>query len=492
MKFISIRRNHYSFFLISFSLLVLWGCNTVEEDQPVFESHAEAIDHFISSVHERGVFNGTILVVEDGEVIYEGAYGYADFETQRILNVETDFYLASVSNQFTAMAIMMLKEMDSLSYDDPLTKYFSDFPEYAKGVTIRHIMTHTSGIPDHFNLGSYKPGLTNNDVLEILYRVEELEFEPGDAYSYSNSGYVLLSIIAERASGQPYHQFMKERIFDPLGMDRTLIYDESEPQIENRAVGYNLFDEKYDYDLLTTGSGGMFSNVHDLFLWEQALYTDKLITQETLKEAFTPYKLNNDSVSNYGYGWAIQGDSIVTHSGGLAGYRTFFRRNMSRKNAIIFLTNNGGALSFGSVIQGINNILLDKPVEKPVVPIMIALAKSGISDIDELIEHYWELKKNNPDDYDFSEDQLNTLGYYYLGKKMMKEAIAIFKLNIEVYPNAFNPYDSLGEAYYVDGQYELSIEYYQKSIDLNPNNTNGIEMLLKAKRKQREMRVTNV
>lgn len=492
MKFVSLYRNHYSFALISFSLLLFCGCDMGEQNQAVFESHTEAIDHFISSVQERGVFNGTILVVEDGEVIYEGAHGYADFETQRMLNVESNFYLASVSNQFTAMAIMMLKEMDSLSYDDPLNKFFPDFPDYADGVTIRHLMTHTSGIPDHFNLGSYKPGLTNNDVLEILYTVEELNFRPGRRFSYSNSGYVLLAMIAEKAAGKHYHQFMRQKIFGPLGMDRTLIYDESKPEIDNRAVGYNPFGEKDDYNILTTGSGGMFSNVRDLYKWEQALYTNKMVSQETLKDAYTPYELNDHAISNYGFGWALPNDSIVTHSGGLSGYRTFMWRDIYNRNAIIFLTNNGAAVAIQSVANGVNNILQDKPVGKVVVPIMIALAKSGISDIDELIAKYRELKKNYPDDYDFNENELNTLGYFYLGKEMMKEAIAIFKLNIEIYPNAFNPYDSLGEAYYVDGQYELSIEYYQKSIDLNPNNNNGIEMLYKAKKKLKEMRVTNV
>ena len=142
-------------------------------------------------------------------------------------------------------------------------------------------------------------------MLEILLEVDNPDFSPGNRFSYSNGGYVLLSMIAEKVSEKPYHQFMNEEIFEPLGMKQTLVYDHSKPVISNRAVGYNGAGEKADYDILTTGAGGMYSTVEDLFRWDRALYTEKLISAATLEEAFTPFMLNDGTTSNYGYGWGI-------------------------------------------------------------------------------------------------------------------------------------------------------------------------------------------
>lgn len=329
------------------------------------------IDELMQYSYENGMFNGVVLVSQDGKAIYKNALGYADKDNNRKLNKASVFYLASVSKQFTTMAIMILKEQKKLSYNDKLSQYFPEFPEYANNVTINQLMTHTSGIPDHYRLGAYKKGLTNKDVIELLVKQKQLDFQPGEEFSYSNGGYVLLSLIVEKVSGMPFHKFMETNIFKPLGMNNTLVYDESTPTINNRAVGYNQAGELDDYEILTTGAGGMYSTVDDLHLWDQALYTEKLVSKSTLEEAFTPAMLNNGASTNYGFGWGISekdGKKIVEHSGGLSGYRTFIKRNLDNNSSYILLTNHGDAFNDYGIQNALDNILEGKPYTLPKNP----------------------------------------------------------------------------------------------------------------------------
>ncbi len=443
----------------------------------------EQLDKLMTHCFENNLFNGTILVSENGKVIFRKAYGYADMETKEKLKPESSFYLASVSKQFTTMAVMMLKEKGKLSYEDKLTKFFPEFPDYADRVTVRHLMTHTSGIPDHYRLGAYKVDLTNADVKDLLVKQEKLDFEPGEKYSYSNGGYVLLAMIVEKVSGMPFHKFMKKNIFMPLKMKSTLVYDESKPEVANRAKGHHHISGYNDYEILTSGAGGMYSVIDDLYKWDQALYTEKLVKKETLEEAFTPVKLNSGEISNYGYGWGIQetdNGKIVSHSGGMNGYRTFIRRDLSKNNAHVILTNKGDALAMGDINTAITNILNGEDFDLPKIPLSGKLAEmlKG-NDIETAINDFKKLVDAGLDEYELDEMGINGLGYEYLNAKDYDGAIAIFKLNVGLFPNSSNVYDSLGEAYMENGENDLAVKNYKKSIELNPNNENGISMLKK-------------
>lgn len=445
------------------------------------QTKSKQIDALMKHCHEYGMFNGTILVSEKGNVIYRNAFGDANKEKGEQLVPESEFYLASVSKQFTTMAIMMLKERGKLSFSDPLSKYFPDFPGYADKVTIRHLMTHTSGVPDHYRLNLYRPDLKNSDVLERLIKQDTLDFAPGERYSYSNGGFVMLALIAEKAAGMPFHAFMKENIFDPLGMNHTLVYDESKPAIPNRAVGYNQAGGLDDYEILTTGAGGMFSNIDDLYLWDQALYTEKLVSKETIEEAFTSTVLNDGEVSNYGYGWQVNendGQKIVAHGGSMNGYRTYIRRDLTNRNAHVLLTNNGAAIAMGDINSAIVNILDGKPFELPKIPFASKLREFMQENEGPVAAQLAkDFLSSQSDKYDSDEQGVNTLGYDYLGKEDYPRALAIFQLNIELNPTSANTYDSMGEAYMKSGDKENAIKLYKKSIELNPNNTNGIKML---------------
>ncbi len=322
----------------------------------------ERIGSLMTELYEDGDFNGTILVTEKGQIYYDTAFGFGNFITKEPLTVSSSFYVASVSKQFTAMAIMILKEQNKLSYNDTLTKYFPEFPSYANKITIKHLLTHTSGLINYFKIDLYKPGLTNEDVLNALIKQKALDFYPGNEFSYSNSGYIMLAMIVEKVSGKPFHVFMKESIFDPLGMKNTLVFDKSRPVIKNRAVGFNKKGDLDDYEILTAGDGGIYSTTHDLFLWDQSLYHNVLVDSATLSEAFRETKLNDGSLSNYGFGWVIaenKKNNIVYHNGGLNGYRTSIYRDMNNQSCIILLTNKGDASKVESVTRKILEILRD-------------------------------------------------------------------------------------------------------------------------------------
>ena len=455
--------------------LIFYSC-VPHDDRP------EKLDQFLFYCYDNGIFNGTILLADDGKRIYEKAFGFADVKTREPLNTTSRFYLASVSKQFTTMGVMILKEQGKLSYEDNLNKYFPEFKSYAELVTIRNLMTHTSGIQDHFDLGAYKPGLTNRDVLNLLVAQDSLLFKPGDKFSYSNGGFVLLALIVEKVSGEPFHEFVRKNIFQPVGMDSSLVYDESQPRIPGRAVGFNMFGDEDDYNILTTGAGGIYSNIEDLFKWDQALYTDKLISSETLQEAYTTFKLNNDSLSNYGFGWALsfgEEGQTVSHTGGLSGFRTYIERDLINRNTITYLMNTGND-KIGELTEGIRDILYGRIPQLPKIPIAKRFySKMSEKDLSAAIEDYKNIKKNLPDKYDMSEPQLNDLGYYLLQKGDFDDAIEVFKLNVEFFPEVYNTYDSLGEAYMMKGEIKSAIANYEKSLELNPKNINAADMIKK-------------
>ena len=449
------------------------------------DCHAQAkaarIDGLMRRLSKRGQFSGSILIAEHGRIIYERGFGKADREHNMAFTPDTPAYLASLTKQFTAMAVMMLAEQHKLSYSDPLSKYFPEFPSYVAKVTIRNLLNHTSGIPDYVGLGLEHPGLTNMDVLSDLRRHDFPRFLAGEKFEYSNSNYILLALIVEKASRQEYGSFLKRNIFAPLGMKHTFVYSRSGPRV-SRAVGYNRFGDVYDYDLLTYGEGGIYSTVADLFKWDQALYTEKLVKQSTLAEAFTRGKLNDGSSANYGFGWAIaeyHDETIFSHAGRYGGFNTYIKRFPRERATIIFLTNHDFR-NMSAIGNALINILHNQPYTLPQLSVAELLYRTyRRKGIDVALQRYRSLKQSSDSAYDFSEAELNELGYQLLGMNKLPDAIEILKLNVEAFPSSSNVYDSLAEAFMKNGNKELAIENYKKSLELNPKNANAADMLRK-------------
>lgn len=322
-------------------------------------------------------FSGVILVAENGKPVYHKAFGYREFANQTPLQTEDIFELASVSKQFTAMIIMMLNEKGKLGYDDPVEKYL-DVPY--KGITIRHLLTHTSGLPDYQEVMDKYWDKTkvagNEDCIAYLNKyAPPKRFEPGEKYEYSNTGYLLLASIAEKASSKDFIWMCRHWIFRKLKMKSTDIRTpEQKKTTPNFAIGhiYVKENDRYvradsfpssDYTIWLgnrKGPGRISSTAADLLKWDKALYTQKLVKPGTLAEAFLPMKLNDGSFSNYGFGWDLRKDSvmgkIVMHTGDNPGYKTQIIRYADKKKTIILLNNNAHS-AFASIIRQLEAVL---------------------------------------------------------------------------------------------------------------------------------------
>ena len=306
-------------------------------------------------------FAGVVLVADNGKHVYYKAFGYSEFADQIPLQTTDIFELASVSKQFTAMIIMMLKEKGKLDYDDSVSKYL-EIPY--KGITIRNLLTHTSGLPDYQDImDKYwdKSKVAGNpDCIEYLNKyAPPKHFEPGEKYEYSNTGYLLLASIAEKSSGEDFIKLCRKWIFQKLKMKSTDIRTlEEKKETKNFAIGHIYVEERNKWIRADSfpssnytiwlgnrkGPGRISSTASDLLKWDQALYTDKLIKQSTLQDAFTPMKLNDGRFSNYGFGWELRNDpsfgKIVQHNGDNPGYKTQIIRYIDKKKTIILLNNN--------------------------------------------------------------------------------------------------------------------------------------------------------
>jgi CubicO group peptidase (beta-lactamase class C family) len=238
---------------------------------------------------------------------------------------------------------MMLAEQHRLTYDDPLSKFVPGLTGAVGVVTIRHLLTHTSGIPDYPELNVDHPGITNREILAALQTVQRLTFAPGQRYQYCNAGYVLLGLIVENLSGHPLPRFLEDRVFKPLGMTSTFVLTSLEQKSADVARGYDASGAADDFEGMETGDGGVYSTVNDLLRFDQALYTDALVRQQTLAEAFTPAPVR-EGRNTYGFGWNIAADPTgkrVWHQGNTAGFRAFFERRLANRITVIMLTNGG-------------------------------------------------------------------------------------------------------------------------------------------------------
>ncbi|HSD68909.1 MAG TPA: serine hydrolase domain-containing protein [Woeseiaceae bacterium] len=308
---------------------------------------ADAIDDLFSA-YQKGVQPGVaVAVVQDGKLVLQRSYGYADIDAQTPITADTAFDLASVSKQFGAMAIMLLEEDGKLSYDDPIGKYVSELKVY-DGVTIRHLLTHTGGLPDYYDVIDTTSAMpTNQDAAELLGQMAKADFAPGERYEYSNSGYDMLGPIVESASGMRFADFVRERIFIPSGMMSSYVHDDRLPGIPNGARAYapsgDGFAPDYDNPLnAIVGSGSIFSSLNDLVRWDEVLYTDKLVSAETLELAFTSGTTNSGEPLDYGFGWRIDeyaGHKRLRHGGSWVGFRSHIARIPERRFSVILLSN---------------------------------------------------------------------------------------------------------------------------------------------------------
>ena len=303
-----------------------------------------------------------MLVVKNGKVLFERGYGVTDLKSLSKIDARTNFRLASVTKQFTAMAIMLLVHDGRLHYEDRLTDIFPDFPEYGRAITIRHLLNHTSGLEDYEDLMAQPdPSLPveqiqiqDAGVFDLLKRQTTTKFKPGSKWEYSNSGYVLLGLIVQKVSGKSFPDFLHDRIFAPLGMSNTLAYVRGKNDVRNRAYGHSLEQGTWNQtDQSTTsatlGDGGVYSSLDDLAKWDQALRQHKLLSEREMQAALTPVEVPEGKVTEpdgspaaYGFGWFLnpyKGRKRMWHYGETIGFRTAIQRFEKDKLTIVILCN---------------------------------------------------------------------------------------------------------------------------------------------------------
>ncbi|MBN1900678.1 beta-lactamase family protein [Candidatus Sumerlaeota bacterium] len=312
----------------------------------------EKIDTLFQDYNQLDVPGACVAAIKDGDFLLIKSYGLANIEQKIAVSEFTNFRIASVTKQFTAMAIMILKQSGDIDYEDAITKYFSGAPKIWEQITIRRLLSHTSGLVDYEDLipPDYKTPVRDCDVLELLKTRGETYFTPGTQYKYSNTGYAFLALIVEKVSGKRFATFMKENIFDPLEMENTVVFDEGFNEVKNRAFGYREIANGFEFadQSLTSsvlGDGGIYASIMDYFRWDQALYGEKLVRDDILKQAFTPQILLNGASTGYGFGWRIDENSgvkIIHHNGSTCGFSTAVRRIPEQKFSIVIFTNRSG------------------------------------------------------------------------------------------------------------------------------------------------------
>ncbi|HPI96722.1 MAG TPA: serine hydrolase, partial [Gammaproteobacteria bacterium] len=290
-------------------------------------------DSLMSEVFKQDGPGAVALVMKDDKVLYRKAFGMANLELEVKMKPDHIFRIGSITKQFTASAILKLRDEGKLSLDDEITEYIEDYPTDGNKITIKHLLTHTSGIKSYTDMEEWDGEVRKRDFtpLELIdyFKNQPMNFNPGEQWKYNNSGYVLLGYIIEVVSGMSYSEYIENNIFKPLGMSHSL-YGSTSKIIKNRASGYDKREDNYinaDFLSMTQpyAAGSLLSTVDDLYIWYKAVMEDKVISESSRKEAHTPFKLNDGSETSYGYGWSIgniQGSPMITHGGGINGFLT--------------------------------------------------------------------------------------------------------------------------------------------------------------------------
>ena len=338
-------------------------------------STASKLDALFSGLTSPDSPGIAVLVRENGKIVFERGYGVRDLRTKSKIDARTNFRLASFTKQFTAMSIMLLVHDRKIRYDETLTEIFPDFAAYGKAITIRNLLNHVSGLPDYEELMEAKEKasgpmwspekqIQDDEVLELLKKEKSGKFAPGTSWSYSNSGYVVLGLIVAKASGKSYGDFIRERIFVPLKMDHTIVYQKGKNEVVNRAFGHSKENDAFketdqSSTSATLGDGGIYSNLEDLAKWDDALRNHTLLSEKEMQPALTPVKLNDGSEPqwpkeanddnlhpgkpvSYGFGWFLdpyKNHQRMWHTGSTMGFRTVIERYLGEDLSIIILSN---------------------------------------------------------------------------------------------------------------------------------------------------------
>lgn len=477
-----------------------------------------ALDKYFSMLSKNGRFNGNVLVAEKGKVIYQKSFGYADFGNKRLNTTNSNYAICSITKTFVTTAILQLQDKGKLNVTDYVVKYLPQFPY--PNITITHLLSHTSGLRayddffDSLRIAHSDTVFTNADMLPRYAKLKlPLLSEPGEVASYNNINGMFASIIIEKITGLSFANYVTNNILKPAGMTNTIFpknsfYNWSPEERKNLALLYfyphsysvNLVNadtiayfKKYWHTYNISGEGEIISTTNDLLKYDQALYNGKLVSRKSLNEAYKPVKLNNGENNAYLFGlnWMLLPDSsmgkIVRFSGGAIGIKTHLLRNITKNQTVIIFDNTNNLIDDNAVdaimiLNGKNIKLQGKSLAKL---FGVTLLKSGAT----AARNQLQTLKKDTVNYAVIENEFNELGYDLMGSNSiatlvegftntkLKEAIEVFKINTDLFPQSWNAFDSYGEALVKDGQKDEAIKMYKRSIALNPDNEGGKKVL---------------
>ena len=453
-------------------LIVIVGCSLIS----FAAEKAQQIDQLLATYHQLGQLNGVVLVADHGQIVYEKGFGYANFEWKAPNTPDTKFRIGSVTKPFTAILIWQQVEAGKIDLDAPVTKYL---PEYRKDtgdkILVRHLLTHTSGIPTYIgaDIEKWTSPIPRPQFMR-QYCSGDLESIPGAEFGYNNCGYYLLAEILERVTGKTYAELLRERITGPLDMRDTGV-DDGQTVLAKRAYGYNknyLTGVKVARftDIATAfGTGNMYSTAEDLFKFDRALYTDKILGPDARRAMFTPVK------GPAAAGWFVStapqdhpaaGHTLEQHEGNIFGYFTMLVRVPDRE-ALVLVIDNTHLDSFDGIIRDVLSILYERPYSMPKPLIADSLAKILSRDGSAAATaEFHRLKQTAADEYEWG--GLNSLGSDLLQAGRAEDAIAIFRLAVENAPQSWYAQFNLGEDFKAAGNLGSADQAYERALQLNP------------------------
>jgi len=490
--------------ILTVSLIALISAQSLYARE-IFEEKRldKRIDEFVKSIMDEFQIPGLAMaVVKDNRVYKEFAYGVKNLATKVPLTVESVFHMASVSKPFSATAIMQLVEKGKINLDDPLIKYLPYFkmddPRYQE-ITIKQMLTHTSGIPDENDYEWDKPQYDAEAAERYVRSLvgEKMIAAPGEKYRYSNMAFDILADVIAKVSGVTFEDYVKQKILDPLGMkDSDFLRERIRPELQTSGHVFNLkprVSEVYPYNRRHAPSSCLNASIREMCNWAQAnmnggAYKGKRILEKSSYEYLFEPQVRITENRSIGLSWYIdqhRNNKTISHGGKDVGYTSFMVMLPEKSLAVIAAINFDGEPIILDITFGVVDIMLGFEPTKPKIPIYIIVSKAILdSGIGKAIEQYRALKKYQPDRYIFRESQLNWLGHHLIDNNRLNDGIEIFKLNVEMFPQSFNSYNSLGEAYLKAGNREFAIANYEKSLILNPKNNKAREQIERLQQKK--------
>ncbi|MGD1843084.1 MAG: serine hydrolase [Thermonemataceae bacterium] len=471
----------FIFSLIFITLFFGTSCSKNRPKSPVkLVQVNKEIDDYISSLIRADEIPGMALaIVKGGKIIHKKYYGLANIAHKVPVSDSTLFRLYSTTKLITAVASFQLIEDGKLSLDDPISKYIKNLPESWESIKIKHLLTCSSGLPDYKD---FDKKLSDKEVFNELTK-QSLNFEKGYRYEYSQTNYWFLQLIIEKITNQRFEDFVKENQFKNR-KNEVLFASNSLVDYPNRVSKYQYNKEYNAYEKTTYEDGnrslagnGLNTNLNTLLDWNMKLDNNQLIELETMRLMMSPFKYEKNDFP-FGYTWGIYGPEGKQYYGFAGGGVSAFMKFIDKDLTIIILSNGfkskpiiANAVTYISGLMDEGLVRKDRMLNEDIRLNFI------LNDYKKAVELYHRTKQDNQDSN--FERGLNNVGYYYLSNNQIEKSIAIFKLYTQEYPDSSNAFDSLGEAYFNNEQYDLSKTNYKKSLELDPNNENAEKMLKK-------------